>query len=265
MKKFENPATARRLPDLSRYCRVQAGKTLIAGFAFMAASGLIFAQDHPNLEGVWDRADGGTSDIYHYLLEKGIEIPFTALGAERYKNVDVSKNPNGYCLPPGPSRMITGPSPFMIVQGTAAIALLNENHGTYRIINMDGKGHPEEMMEYPEYIGHSIGEWQGNVLVVDTIGIREETWLDSEGLQHSGNLHLTETFERIAPDTIRYTVTYDDPEFYARPFTLEANYLLQDTRIIEYACAEGEQDLDMLMPTFPNRDLDIRVFTGDEE
>jgi hypothetical protein len=218
----------------------------------------------PNLEGIWDRATS-TSNIYEYLGNQGVDIPFTALGAERYKNVDVSTNPNGFCLPPGPSRMITGPSPFQIVQGTDAVAILNENHGVYRTIHMKSmEDFPQDILGLDQFMGHSFGRWEGDALVVDTVSIREESWLDSVGLQHSSDLTLTETFERTAPDNIRYTVSYNDPQFFAYPFTLEADYKLQDTEVIEYVCNENEQDNAMLLPTFPNLDLDIQVYSSEQ-
>jgi len=214
-----------------------------------------------NMEGVWDRADGDTSDLFDYLKKRGIDIPFTALGADRYRNVDVSKNPNGICLPPGPSRSITGPSPLQIIQGqnNMAISLLKENHGVFRIIHMDREDFPQEIIDYPEYMGHSFGRWEGEVLVIETVSIREETWLDTSGLQHSANLRITETFQLKGPDTILYTVTFDDPEFYARPWTVEADYVRSDTRLLEYVCSQNERDIQMLVPTYPNRELDLKV------
>jgi hypothetical protein len=173
----------------------------------------------------------------------------------------VSQNPNGFCLPPGPSRSITGPSPLQIIQGqnNKAIALLKENHGIFRIIHMDREDFPQEIIGYPEYMGHSFGRWEGEVLVIDTVSIREETWLDTAGLQHSANLHITETFQLKNPDTILYTVTFDDPEFYARPWTVEADYVRSDTRLLEYVCSQNEQDIQMLVPTYPNLELDLKV------
>jgi hypothetical protein len=206
----------------------------------------------PDLTGLWDGAPGGpgTRDLNAYMKSLGQEIPFTPYGAERYKNVDFSKNPNGFCLPPGPSRALTGPSPFLIVQHPEIVAILFENHNIYRPIYLDGRPHPEEMKEYPFFMGHSVGRWEGNTLVVDTVGINDRTWLDSYGLEHSDQLHIVERFEVLNPDLLKYSVTYEDPVFFTKPWTVSLNMeRLKDTRILEYVCMDNEKDQENLVPT----------------
>jgi hypothetical protein len=88
---------------------------------------------------------------------------------------------------------------------------------------MDGRGHPADILDYPEWMGHSIGRWDGDTLVVDTIGMREETWLDTAGFEHSPKLHITERFQKTGPDAIRLTTTIEDPVFYTKPFTYGRN------------------------------------------
>ena len=99
-------------------------------------------------------------------------------------------------------------------------------------------------------MGHSIGHWEGDTLVVDTVGINDRTWLDSNGLEHSDKLHLTERFRKTGPDRIHYSVTYDDPVFFTRPWTFDLDLkLLKNTRILEYVCEENERDSQRLQPT----------------
>ncbi len=212
------------------------------------------AQARPDLSGLFDGA-GGSSDIVPLMERQGTPVPFTPAAAERYKKVDFAKNPNGFCLPPGPSRAITGPSPFLIVQSADVISINFENHGVYRIIYLDGRPHPPEIMEYPQFMGHSIGRWEGDTLVVDTIGINDRTWLDSNGLEHSDKLHLVERFRKTGPDVIEYAVTYEDPEFFTKPWTLKINLNRQkDTRLMEYVCNDNEKDRIMLQPTFRDQE-----------
>src|SRR5438105_14767093 len=92
-----------------------------------AVSGLLRAQSAklPDFNGLWD-GEHPTGDLVRAMAPQ--KIPFTPYGAERYKNIDMAKNPNGQCLPPGPSRAITGPSPFQLVQSPGAVAILFENH-----------------------------------------------------------------------------------------------------------------------------------------
>jgi hypothetical protein len=205
---------------------------------------------HPDLTGLWDGAPGGrTRDLAKYVKGQGLTIPFTPLGAERYKNVDMAKNPNAYCLPPGPSRALTGPSPFMIVQHKDVVSFNFENHGVYRVIYLDGRGHPADIADYPQFMGHSIGKWEGDTLVIDTVGINDRTWLDSYGLEHSDKLHLTERFQKTGPDLIKYTVTYDDPVFFTKPWTATLNFARQKDRLMEYVCNDNEKDRINLVPT----------------
>ena len=222
--------------------------TLTIAAAALAMAPAAWALQAPaDLSGLWE---GGARDIGAEMERRGQSIPFTELGRERYQNVDLALNPNGYCLPPGPSRAITGPSPFLIVQSDDVVALLHENHGVYRPVYMDGREHPADIMDYPQFMGHSIGRWDGATLVIDTVAINERTWLDSYGLEHSGQLRLVERFRLLDADTLEYSVTYEDPEFFTEPwtFTLELERLI-GSRLIEYVCNENERDLVRLRST----------------
>ena len=231
--------------------------TLVIAFALAPSS--VLGQAHPDLSGLWD-GERNSSDLVQLMKASGGAVPFTAASAERYKKVDFAKNPNSMCLPPGPSRSITGPSPFQIVQTPELISILFENHGVYRVIYMDGRGHPADAMEYPTFMGSSIGKWDGDTLVVDTIGINDRTWLDSNGLEHSVKLHLTERFRRIETNKIQYAATFDDPEFFVRPWTVTVNLVRQPKgdRLLEYVCNENEKDRVILQPTFENANKDIQ-------
>jgi hypothetical protein len=83
---------------------------------------------------------------------------------------------------------------------------------TYRTIHMDGRSHPEN--PGPTYLGHSIGRWEGDTLVVETVGLNEKMWIDAEGSPTTDLLRLTERFTRIDFGTLRYDVTIDDPGAY---------------------------------------------------
>jgi len=203
----------------------------------------------PDMTGLWDGAPGAnTRDLAKYMKAQGLTIPFTPLGAERYKKVDMAKNPNAYCLPPGPSRALTGPSPFFIVQHKDVVSFNFENHGVYRVVYINGK-HPADIADYPQFMGHSTGKWEGDTLVVDTVGINDRTWLDSYGLEHSDKLHLTERFQKTGPDMIKYTVTYEDPVFFTKPWTATLNFVRQKDRLMEYVCNDNEKDRVNLVPT----------------
>jgi len=111
---------------------------------------------------------------------------------------------------------------------------------TYRTIFMDGRKHPENLT--PTYYGHSIGWWEGDTLVVDTVGFNERFWIDRGQLPHTDQLHLIEKYTRTALDTMKYELTVDDPGAYTAPFTGTSNLRWQDgTELFEYICQQANQ------------------------
>jgi hypothetical protein len=209
------------------------------------------AQGRPDFSGMWNIQY--TPDISTAV--PGGKIPFTAHGLERWTNVDTAKDPTGFCLPVGPSRAFTSPFPAYILQSPSVIGVLFEYQTTWRMFYVNGK-HPEDLGAYgSEFMGHSTAKWEGDALVVDTIGINERSWLDTAGHEHSDRLHLTERFEKINDDTIRYTVTYDDPVFFMQPFSIERTFrrAAPTDRILPYACEENNIDRDQLVPNTPNK------------
>jgi hypothetical protein len=211
----------------------------------IAVAPLAAQQKHPDLNGVWQ---GPYTPDLSRSLAPGEAIPFTPYGDERFKKVDPANNPDGFCLPVGPARGFQSPAPFQIVQNDNVIAILFENQRIFRIVYLNGTKHPEDIDEYPEWMGHSTGRWEGSKLVVDTVGINERSWLDTQGHEHSAKLHLTETFEQTSADNIHYTVKFDDPVFFTRPWTSVRDFKRQDTRIMSYACEENEKDRIHLQP-----------------
>jgi hypothetical protein len=198
-----------------------------------------------DFSGIWLQASGGNLDLYLLL---GEEIALTPYGAERYRTVDQAAFPGNTCLPYGPNRGMASTNPFMVVQTSEVIAVLTE-HIDYRIFYMDGRDHPDDILDYPEWMGHSIGRWENDTLVVDTIGLRPETWLDRGGLQHSDQMHLIERFEKTGADTITWTVTVDDPVFFTKPWTYQRDLERLDfPRLLPARCADGEVDVEHMLP-----------------
>lgn len=196
----------------------------------------------PDLNGVWQAP-------YTPNLEQafGRELPFTAHGAERWKEVDTAQDPTGQCLPVGPARGIQAPMPFQIVQTPTLVTILFEYQRTFRIIYLDGRKRLPD--QDPEWFGHSVGRWEGNTLVVETTDITHRTWLDTAGHEHSDKLKLTERFQKVADDNITWSVTFDDPVFFKQPWTVTRPLKRQDTMIMSYSCEENEKDRPHLVPT----------------
>ena len=85
---------------------------------------------------------------------------------------------------------------------------------------------------------------------MDTIGINDRSWLDTAGHEHSDKLHLTERFEKINDDNVKYSATFDDPVFFSKPFTISRNFkrAKETDRILPYSCEENNIDVQHLVP-----------------
>jgi hypothetical protein len=132
--------------------------------------------------------------------------------------------------------MLVREYPWKIVQTPAAVVILFDESLHYRQIFTDGRGFPEDPA--PTWFGYSIGKWEGETLVADTIGLTEETWLDDIGHPHGDALHVTERFHRRTVGTMDVEITIDDPKSYTKPWTATVRFeLLPDTDLGEHLCA----------------------------
>ncbi len=97
-------------------------------------------------------------------------------------------------------------------------------------------------------MGHSIGHWEGDTLIIDTIGINERSWLDTAGHEHSGKLHLIERIQKTDDNHIKWTVTYDDSVFFTEPWSITRTFTRgkETDRIMTYSCEENNKDVEHL-------------------
>ena len=109
---------------------------------------------------------------------------------------------------------------------------------TFRTIYMDGRTHPKKLE--PNYYGHSIGRWEGDTLVIDTVGFNERFWFDRSGNPHTEQLRTIERLTRLDSATLRYELTIDDPGAYTAPFTGHVDLRLEEgTELFEYVCQQS--------------------------
>ena len=152
-------------------------------------------------------------------------------------------DPEANCLPTGVPRM--NPYPWRMVQsidGKYIFILFEGNIHSYRQIFLDGRKHLSD--PDPTWYGHSIGHWEGDTLVVDTVGFNDKFWFGASGLPHTTKLHTVERFTRTDASTMSWDITIDDPGAYAKPFTLSfAAHLMPAGELIEYVCNENNQDV----------------------
>jgi hypothetical protein len=202
------------------------------------------ADGKPDLNGVWQRPY--VPDITkNGPGQQGVpELSFTPWGEENWKSYDPAKNGDytGSCLPFGLLRSINSPHAMQIVQSAKYVALLFEQNTWFHVIPIDGREHPQDLD--PTWFGNSVGKWDGDKLLVDTIGFNGQTRLDTVGHPHSDAMHVVETFERADAGHITYTVTVDDPKTYTKPWKNVRTFTLRpDWEILEYSCEENNKDL----------------------
>ena len=194
----------------------------------------------PDLNGLWGPDRTFIYDIGS-TLKKGETLPLQPWAEKVTKERMSNADPEANCLPAGVPRM--APYPWKIVQQPKLVVLLFEgNIHTYRQIFMDGRGHPDDLD--PTWYGHSIGKWEGDALVVDTIGFNDKFWFDFAGHPHTQKLHITERYRRPDYSHLDFEVVIDDPGAYTKPFTMYGHSpLIEDSEIMEYICNENNQDV----------------------
>lgn len=178
-------------------------------------------------------------------------IPFQKWSAAvyDYNSKNESKyDPEGYCLPPGGPRAFGTPYPMEIVQQPEhkRIFIIFEGGAhIWREIYMDGRPHPAaHEIKGQTWIGHSVGRWEGDTLVVDVVGFNEGTWVDYYGHPHTDQYHIVEHISRPNKNTLHYEATIDDPGAYTKPWTVAWDIPWNATgELQEYICQENNQYL----------------------
>jgi hypothetical protein len=132
------------------------------------------------------------------------------------------------------------PEPFKIILTPEVLVILYEEFNHYRQVFTDGRGHPQDLN--PTWYGYSVGQWDGDTFVADTIGFNDQTWLDEGGYSHSDALHIVERFRRRDFGHLDMQITIDDSKAYTKPWMVSMSFdLLPDTELIEHMC-ENEKD-----------------------
>jgi hypothetical protein len=171
-------------------------------------------------------------------------LPFTpwaiAVRKERKENNN-KDNPDAHCLPLGLMQLHTHPQPRKIIQLPGLIVILYEAQGGVRQIFMDGRPLPKNDPD-PWWYGYSIGHWDGDTLVVETSGFRDDVWLDVEGSPLTNTGKMTERFRRVDFGHLEMDITVEDPKAYTKPWTVKIKQrLLLNTDLIEFICNENEK------------------------
>jgi len=191
----------------------------------------------PDLSGIWRSASnryltdlsGGSSQV---LLQPSARTLYDERRAAKGQG-----RPADRCLPRGvPGMMLARNQPWKVVQTPGSVIILFHESLHYRQIFTDGRPFPEDPA--PTWLGYSIGHWDGDALVAETIGLTEETWLDDSGHPHSDALRVTERFRRRNARAMDIGITIDDPKAYTKPWTVNVRTeLLPNADLGEEMCA----------------------------
>ena len=200
-----------------------------------------------DFSGIWITHDNTTRYLENLAVD-GVEVPMKPWAAKLYKErqENLAKDrPGGLCLPHSVTDYDAHHMPKKVIQTSGEIALLYESFRSFREIFTDGRPLPKD--RNPAWFGYSVGKWDGDTLVVDTVGIDEQTWLDDGGHPHTEELRVTERFRRPDFGHMEVQVTIDDPKTYTKPWTVKLPWeYLADTDLLDWVC-ENEKDFQHLV------------------
>jgi len=193
-----------------------------------------------DLSGVWmlDRPRPNKEVERYWIYELNLEEPpMTAWGEAKYKATKSSFGTRSYplaetndpifhtCTPPGFPRIFLHPFPMEVIQTPGEVIMLFEYDSIRHQIFTDGRPHDTTLG--PLWMGDSIGHWEGDTLVADTVNFNDKTWLDRIGHPHSDALHVVERIRRINHDHLIDDITIDDPKAYTKPWSAHLDFLLR--------------------------------------
>jgi hypothetical protein len=201
----------------------------------------------PDLSGVWEVTMGVRTRPGAGIPEQPSLTPEYAQKLAAFKATQAQgenqETPQANCVPPGMPAIMNQPYPMELLFTPGKVTIVIEAYSQTRRIFTDGRKHPED----PDltYNGHSIGHWDGDTLVVDSVGFTPDTALGpSQGYRHSDQMHIVERFRLSAPDTMEVVTTIDDPKALTKPFS--ATKVLKrhpDWDIAEYICEQNNRNL----------------------
>jgi hypothetical protein len=198
-----------------------------------------------DLTGVWDGMRGN----YDFASFSKGDPPMTAWGKAQFDAAKPSQGPRGVslkettdrvykCFPPGMPYIYLQIFPMQIVQTSKEVIEVFEYDHNVRHIFIDGRKHPDNLT--PTYNGHSIGHWEGDTLVVDTVGLNGKLWLDRLGHPESDQMHIVERIRRSDDKTLQVDLTFDDPKAYPKPWTAVLKFRSRpDWDIMELICEDN--------------------------
>ena len=213
------------------------------------------ADGRPDLSGMWGwetRANCGAHCNDLQISREFINIAATLKGGLPYRpgvaelvkrrTAAQDEDPNARCMPRGAPRIWTDDYYKRIFHVSDRVIILTERNMQYRQIFTDGRPLPKD--QNPTWNGYSTAAWQGDTLVVQTSGFKDDLWLDASGNPLAGTGKLTERIRRLNFGTLEVEMTIDDPASYTAPWTVTLHHaIVLDTELLDYVCLENEKSL----------------------
>jgi hypothetical protein len=240
-------------------------KTFLMIFALGASAATIprMPDGKPDLSGIWDHpfvidmSKDGRNDNCGARVKgcsqkgPGEDLPMTPWAEDWIKKFDPSNfDATGHCNPMGYTRSMNAPVPTQIVQTPKQIVFLHESMFAFHVVYLDGRKHPtpDEAAETTWY-GHSVGHWEGDTMVIDTVGPffgSPKQLLDTRGHAMSDELHVVERFQRMDATHLGYEVTIEDPKAFTKSWKNVRTWVLMppDEEILEYVCTENNKEVE---------------------
>jgi len=195
-----------------------------------------------DLSGLWRPAGRMESDF-----KPSDAQPWAAEGKKRLETSVGYDSWSVRCVPPGPMINFSG-GPFRIIQTPAVTAMLYEMANNYRQIFTDGRSLPKD--PNPTWQGYSVGRWDGDTFVVETIGFNDRSAVGRPAYPHTEALRFTERYRRRDFGHIDLQITIDDPKTFTRAWTMHSELVFAaDDEMLEYVCTENEKDRQRLTPS----------------
>ena len=191
---------------------------------------------------------GGPTTLPLNMLDK---VPFQQWARAVYDQRQIDQfEPHTRCKASGVSRQFSTPygTEFVDVPDLQRIYIMDMGGpNSYRIIYLDGRSHPANLT--PTNYGHSIGHWEGDTLVVETIGLNEKFWIDTRGTPHTEKLKFTERFTRTDMNTLQYQATIEDPGAYTAPWTTTVFSMrwAPNEDPFEYVCQDNNHGPELML------------------
>ena len=209
----------------------------------------------PDLSGIWDKgllpaevpapglfSGAGPGRAFRDLKNAVDDLPLqpwaAELKAKRFA-ANSKDHPDAHCLPLHPIQLHLHPQPRKIVQTPELVLFLYESNDGRREIHLDGRPLPSNDPQ-PFWYGYSTGRWEGDTLVVNSSGFKDQAWIDEWGTPGSDQLKLTERIRRPTFGTLQIQMTVEDPKTFTKPFSFTVEQrLMPDTELIEFVCGEN--------------------------